>query len=653
MATGPGDTRTTTSAPESLLQHLAETMGDGVSHSISEVCLANPVFQIVVKIVKPCRLAQATAVSAKKALLSIDKPDKDPVNAERDCEKLWKRKGYTIPIEVQWLDHQDAESETTLLRTCHVKPQDWIKHWMETDPHVLCGCHNDPESNLSAFWELFKMVHSDHVVFQHHGSRLNRTIPLCIHGDEGRAVKRTNFLVSSLESPLGSTADLRVSRGCDCEAQLAKRPSIPTYDPDMPPPALDPDVLRVASQQLTNFKGHSYVSRMLIFGIGGWVYKKHPHIIDTLYEELKVNMSDLFYNGVKLDNGTVFYGACVGIKGDMDYHAKIFKLERSYSHVGTKNELDICHLCHAGRPGCKFEDFSESPVWLPTALQTRPWDLNDPPSLVMLPCDQAAPERILQNDVFHMLKLGVGRDIVGGVLVILLRLKFFDYEGSSVNLPDRFVRAHSYFAMWAKATNHSPGLRSFSKAYFCMKTLISAPWSNSKASDTVLLLKWLVFTLNYQLQHPAVPGHEKLLKEMRQVCQAALDISLTTSHGLWLKRPCARLLYANLMTMLRGYSVLAQRSLALRIRAFIQKPKGHGLHHIAVDLRRQLLAGSPLILSPQCYACDVNEDFVGRISKLSRQLGFRGLHIRVIQRYFLKVAALHRKRQNLKLKKKR
>ena len=550
------------------------------------------------------------------------------------------------------MDHQDATSETGLLRTHHVKPQDWVKYWMDTSPETIGGCNNDAETIFSAFWALYRLQHPEHKVFQQHGDRLHKVVPLCIHGDEGRAVKRTNFLVCSVESVLGSVQDGRVSQGCSCEAKLMSRPSIPTYEPDTPPPAIDPNMLRVAAEQLTNFKGHSYLSRMLIFGVGGWVYKKHPHIVDALFEELSINMTDLFENGVKVQNGDTYYAACVAVKGDMDFHAKVMDLSRSYKNVGTKNRLEICHMCRAGNRQYSFEDYRGSPEWLSTLFQSRPWNTDSPPSLCQIPFDDQSPERILQGDTFHLIKLGIARDVIGGVLILLLRLKFFDHEGSPTNLDSRFQRAHSYFALWCRATGKTPGLRSFTPAFFNMRHgLMSAPWASTKGSDSILCLEWLVFTLNQQMANPTVAGHDRMLKQMHQVCEACLGVNMVHSHGLWLKRTCARLLYGHFMTLLRGYALLGQKALTLKIRAFIQKPKCHGVHHIAVSLKRQLKLGVPLVLSPQAFACEICEDFLGRISRLSRRVGFRLCHLRVIQHYFLKVSALIRKRKDQKRKK--
>lgn len=93
---------------------------------------------------------------------------------------------------------------------------------------------------------------------------------------------------------------------------------------------------------------------------------------------------------------------------------------------------------------------------------------------------------------------------------------------------------------------------------------------------------------------------------------------------------------------------MAQSAMRLKIRAFVLKPKHHSLHHIAWFLKTELRKGAALIYNPQGYACEMNEDFVGRISRLSRRVGFRLCDKRVFERVFLKVTALLRRRKELR-----
>ncbi|CAK9098549.1 unnamed protein product [Durusdinium trenchii] len=465
---------------------------------------------------------------------------------------------------------------------------------------------------------------------------VQHVVPLMFHGDEGRAVKKTNYFLTSVESPIGAVED--PSLRCTCKHDLRSRLGIPNYGEDAG--NLSPAALHRARQQITNFKGHSYLSRFLLFGIGGWVYKKRQYIIDELLSIIASDMVDLFNKGVRLSSGDVVFGALVATKGDLDFQKRLMNLERCYSRLGTVNPAGICHLCLAGNGSWPFEDFKEEPAWKETLFQVRPWPEDNPPSMSLVPYDHRKPEAVIHPDLFHTVK-----DVVGGVLVTLLRLGFYDHEGSTRNIVDRLERGHSRFALWCATTGHSPGLRSFTKSYFNLKNMMSAPWSNSKGSDTTLLLKWLVFEVKLQSVYPTVAGHQVLLDNMLQVMEATLNLGIVHKHGLWLDRECARRFVVEGMTLLRGYAVLGRKAMLLGFRAFIQKPKAHSLHHICAAVKTSLEQGASVILSPQATSCEVNEDFVGRISRLSRRVGFRLMDLRVCERYFLKISCLLRTRK--------
>ena len=227
-----------------------------------------------------------------------------------------------------------------------------------------------------------------------------------------------------------------------------------------------------------------------------------------------------------------------------------------------------------------FEDYSESPQWRLTCFVSRPWGDNEPvPSLATIPA-YPAPEQILHLDPFHLCKMGIGRNIAGGILVYLARRKFFDFEGfesEGIGFPSRLNRAHRCFVLWTKAERHHPSLRSFNKAFLNMKNLASAPWCNTKGSDTTLMIRWLLWYLNLVLLDPPEHADTGMLQKMRQLAQAYLSMfSSIHQHSLWMTRPCARLLYINMMRVLRGYQLLGSLCLKQGYRAFIQKPKTTG-----------------------------------------------------------------------------
>ena len=560
-------------------------------------------------------------------------------NAQRDVQTLFEDTGFTLDIPVHQMEHE-TDHTRDLVTTYHMKPQDWVKHWLDNSPELLGGKSGPAFDNFKTFWDVYQLQHPTHDVYRTHAGELDRVIPLCLHGDEGRALKKTTFFVFSIESPLGAIEQQTFN--CDCEESLAKHPRLPCYGVDAK--QISPEVLAKARRQVTNMKGHSYLSKWLLFGVGGWLYKTKPQVIDKLLDQVAQNLHEFFHEGVTLADGKKVYAAVISLKGDMDFHRKVVALDRSYGNLGTKNQIAICHHCHAGMPDFPFEEYAESPAWSSTLWQTRPW--SSTPYLAGIPYDPDTPERMMQGDLFHIFKCGLGRDIIGGVVILLLRQGWADFEGSTVNLPDRFKRAHSRFVLWCSACSEAPGLRSFGMLFFNMASLLSAPWTNSKGSDTVLLLRWLDFELKLLLKDPAEAASYRFVREMSVLVSTSLEILSVHKHRLWLERECARKLYVSIMRTLRAYAALSKRALLeLEIRVFMQKPKAHALHHLAWSLKCELESGATLILSPAMNSCEMNEDFVGRVSRLSRRVNTRVCDLRVFQRMSAKIASLLQERR--------
>ena len=532
---------------------------------------------------------------------------------------------------------------TDNVRTWYVSPPSWLAYIMSTDPGLLTG-PGDAESNLRNFWNSFRQSHPHHELYlSPHLQCMERVLPIILHGDEGRGLKKGKVMVTSLQSPLGSTPRPRLP--CDCCEVLSRAPHLPQYgvgdDPD--PYSLSPEAQACLREQNTNYRGSTWLSRWLLFSLGSWIYLKRPEILETMVARVASDLRSLFFEGVEIQ-GRRFYAACIGVKGDLDYHRQVYALLRSYAHVGTHHTGSICHACLAGGQGPMFEDYSELPGWVLTNFASRPWDTNIPaPSLVQIP-SYPAPEELIQLDPFHVLKMGVGRSVAGGILVFLCRRKYFDYPGSTTNFPDRLDRAHTSFRMFCSAEKLYPALRSFSKAFLNMKSFASAPWTATKGADTMLMIRWLRFFLALTLQSNAEPQDVPVLKLMLAVCEAMLSMTrIMHTHGIWMDRVCGRRLYIEIMRVLRGYQLLGSRCLSLSYRAFIQKPKNHALHHIGWKIREQLSQGAAFVLNPETFSCEPDQDYIGRVARLSRKLDVRKQGFRVFRRIFYKVRAVRRR----------
>lgn len=188
-----------------------------------------------------------------------------------------------------------------------------------------------------------------------------------------------------------------------------------------------------------------------------------------------------------------FFGALIGFKGDLKFQAHaIATMTRSYANLGTVSQLRMCSLCRAGGPDVHMEDVKLEPDWQRPMFFDRPWQPDHVPLFAHIPFDSEIPEYLYKLDYFHSFKVGIGRDIVGSTI---MWSKCFDLENDTTSIDDRLARAHAQFKLWALTEHYSPALRSFAKRFMNAPTSADSAWSNSKGSDTIILLKWLHFLL--------------------------------------------------------------------------------------------------------------------------------------------------------------
>ena len=336
-----------------------------------------------------------------------------------------------------------------------------------------------------------------------------------------------------------------------------------------------------------------------------------------------------------------FYAALIGAKGDLKHQHECGFLTRSYYNLGRTNRIMMCSLCHAGAEGYDHEDCAEQPSWYGTLFSTRPWIV--PPPLASAPYDHGKPEDVFKLDMLHLFKVGLGRHICASAIAALCLLGFWDSVDDSKNLPDRLARAHASFRLWCLAEREQPGLRSFTVAFFTIKSRASFPWSNSKGSDTTLMLRWLRFltALELQQESPFKTSHEVFLRKLKHAVEHGLEVfRVLHNHGLWLERNCAKLLYGHLMLLLRSYKAMARACQEKQIAGFSLVPKFHAIHHVAVSIGTDIRSGAAMVLNPLYAGCEMNEDFVGRLSRLSRKLATKTLTRRVLQRHLFKKKAV-------------
>ena len=371
----------------------------------------------------------------------------------------------------------------------------------------------------------------------------------------------------------------------------------------------------------------------------------------------------LFEEGVTLENGERWFASITGLKGDLKWFVeKVGNLERCFNKQLALN-THMCHECLAGVAQFPFEDAAFRPAWGPTMFKQRPFSVLPTVCLIpfekgFTPNDFAASrnvpcERVFRRDIFHNTKVGILRDFVGSTVMVLCKLKYFNEDGQSNSREKMLGRAYDHFNFFCKTTNRSPGLRSFTATFFNAPTWDTFPWVSCKGSDASLLLAWIHVLSTALINDPKSPQHVVLLRYINKTAGSARKfLKISYSHGLWLSRHCAAAMHQELHDFLQGYNSCAFLALnQFQIAAYSMKSKFHMVSHAKFDIHERLQdPQTDFVINMQVWGCEMNEDIVGKVCRLSRRVSTRLTAQRTLELVLIKSKALHRRFRHQKSK---
>ena len=232
---------------------------------------------------------------------------------------------------------------------------------------------------------------------------------------------------------------------------------------------------------------------------------------------------------------------------------------------------------------------------------------------------------------------------------MLAYLSYFDYANDTKNLPDRLQRGFSNFKLWCESSKKCPSLKNFTRANLHFGKKMAFPFLGGKGSDVTLVLMFLEFFLKVSLRN-LKGDDETVLTAMLQLVQGTLNfIGVMHSHNLWLPKSCTQFMMTQGLVALRSYSYCARVSMRMRKRLFCMRPKFHYWAHTVFELRESA-DSSRYTLNPCIYNCEQNEDFIGRVSRISRHVSTRATILRTLQRYGLSFQGRLRRMRKVKKK---
>ena len=605
------------------------------------------------------RLARAFVAEGQGASASVDRATRvHEAHGARDAMRLFQRFGLKLNIPITELKVEGSSEVVPFL-----KISKFISHLLRRYPALLFGGHSvgsEAEHLLETFWLHYREGHPEHAVFEKFPKEQWRyVIPVALHGDKGRTYKKSPIFCFSHEVPFGLPESVRArgskldtarqwqrinkqEHGGNLNWSCAQRARAQLFPEDVPEESC-PKYQQLQDSVSHNGRGNTFLSRFLITAIPNKMLKEHPQVVECLLKEMAADLSALFEDGIAYDGQRTFWVALIGVKGDFEFHLEVAKYNRSYANIGTINSLPYCPECSAGMAGVASMDFRDVPTWQGTLYQSEPWHTT--PILNAVPFDAVYPARLYRRDCFHMLKFGVFKDMCASTVMYLGQLGYFDTDAQdSKALDARLARAYSYFRLWCVSNGKCTTLKKFSRGNFHRLKATAFPYLGGKGSDSVLLCSFLQFYIELKLPQLIDESHRPILQAMLEAIQGGLCfVGTMHSHDIFLSPPCARFMAQSGLRFIKGYAWLADRCIAERRRFYSLRPKLHFFQHTILDLQAQLERGDTHIISPSVWNCEANEDFIGRIARISRRVSPRLGSLRTIQYYLISCKLLFRR----------
>ena len=503
-----------------------------------------------------------------------------------------------------------------------ISPKTWLKYLVKHGLWSrLCGLDRDQRHlcgpTWQCFWNNYRKIYPKFSLFSLPGIDLSKTAACYVHGDEGRTLKRAGFMVTNLQSALGT----------------GSQPQIRTH-------GLDPSDENSLRLKLNNLQS-TYLTRLVTMMVPKSLYEQEDtqDIYLSMLEFLGQALDEILTEGVTDADGNCYRLCVIGVKGDLPYLTRVSCSERAFNR-GTKGRGDgshgsapgICHLCLAGQPKIEFEEAgSRRPKWLATMGTVLPWK-SEPPLTKWLPGNLEDLASLYKLDVFYTVHLGLGRSFLASAIVLCMSLPVF----AASTIDGRFERMTQSYLCFCRQRKLQPHIRRIHRDLVSYGDPAGVNGYWTKADLTTSLFLWLENVLG-GLSLPEAGLFYMAWKGCRSMnnlfgCMYKSDAFLSAEQCAYISREGR--------TFLQMYISLANDCHETRRPLFPLVPKLHFFDHFMVKIYHDGLKCG-VSENPLQTACQLDEDIVGRVSRTSRRVSIRTTVLRTFERYLCAVAGAY------------
>ncbi|CAK9018760.1 Uncharacterized protein SCF082_LOCUS14219 [Durusdinium trenchii] len=537
-------------------------------------------------------------------------------DAEIGVRRVLLKYGMTVPVEISTVDLGEAKH---LQKFPWVKLSDWMRYLVQVGllERQMVGVATTCKMKgvLQEFWKRYRALDGEHKVFQLEREgrvTLDSVIPFYSHSDEGRTTRDAPLWVLNVQGVIG--------RGSVRYVALNKH-RLPL----------------VQNAQGLNYMGNTWGTHFLI----GSMMKKvaTPDALSKFLSAFAEDCKFLLEQGINHGADKVFF-IHLAHKGDMPALAKIAKFTRTFGHApkakaSRKPSRGVCWQCLGGqeedraahRVAVPYEDVSMAPIWESTMFTELPWEVR-PTILEGLDLTDRMAADFFKADLFHNLHLGALKSFASSAIVSLVEADppLPEFAGLT-SVEKKFDLLSQMYQRFFADRKRRPWISELTRDLVCWPQSSAVPaakWNKGMATVEIMrFIDW--FAANY-------------LSSSDAAASKAINVAVTHLYesGLWLRDLEARRVAKWLFCFLAHYALLAKLTLERGKRRYPIYPKLHMVCHTAVALDRNA-ATCQWQLSPLATACQQNEDFIGKPSKVSRDCNVRQVHRTLIWRSMIKV----------------
>ena len=518
-------------------------------------------------------------------------------NSERDVQRTLKKQKSKLDIPVSSINCSGC-------KVPWISPESWLKFIVKKGLWpLMAGCdahdYDGAERNWLQFWKTYQQIHPDFGLFQMENVDLSRTAAWLIHGDEGRTLKRNGLMVTSVQSALGRGFDEKRVHG----------------------QAADSAKLRV------NFAGHSFLTRYVVNTMPKTAYESNPKVFHEAMDHISASLNRCLREGfLDASRGEKFHVVVLGVKGDTPYLAKVGNFYRTYNTTAKRGEergppKGTCPYCLAGTREFPGEEIATTkPKWLLTMGVKLPW-VECPTVIKNLVHDYGNPAGFFKSDIWHVVHLGFGRSWVASTVQLVLQ------HLPCSNLDEKWEYLTEDYLCWCHDNKKQAHISKISPYLMSYGDHGGAMGNWHKGALTTNFLQWLVVLLGKVAPDPL------LLRCRTATYRLNAMFSLLYRAGAFLTENEAAFASEQGLQFLRAYASLAE-SMYMESKQWLWPlyPKLHVFHHIMLEMH---YTGTRVKTcpNPMLFACQIDEDVVGKASRLSRKVNIRLVAQRALERY--------------------